>query len=108
MTLTERINTDDGEGERWPLLLAARKLKDDGAPSQFYVAIPENIRFSSQGWAVLYGVGLPNPGGGKRVMMEVSVATHSSPSGFYILGEEAAEDFVYMMNMARINRKDGP
>jgi hypothetical protein len=108
MTLTEKINAAVSEGHRRELLNAARRsLVESETPYDFYMADPCNMEYNYGRWEVIYRILLPDPDGGGRRFMCTLPASHSSSHEFLILGEEAALDFVYMMNMARINRKDG-
>jgi hypothetical protein len=104
MTLTEKVNQDIDRDERWRLVSEAGKAQS-GGPSGFYVALVDDLYWSAAGWQVAYKIGLPNPDGGPRRVLQHRISSHAYD--LTIVGEEQALDFVYMLNMARINRKDG-
>jgi hypothetical protein len=107
MTLTEKINAAElgNADDRWRVMSEFRKTLNEEKPSEFYLALPVNMTWGKS-WEIVYCVGLPNPQGGRRKMMKTAPATHSHSNDLVLVGEEVSLDFVYMMNMARINRKD--
>jgi hypothetical protein len=108
MTLTEKINAAElgNADDRWRVMSEFRKTLNEEKPSQFYMALPVNMTWDGGSWLIVYAVGLPNPEGGRRKMVKIAPSTHTHSNDLVLVGEEVAEDFVYMMNMARINRKD--
>jgi hypothetical protein len=109
MTLTEMVNAAEigNNNARWDIIVKHRERLESQSASDFYAAEPCNMEYNYGRWEVIYRILLPDPDGGGRRFMCTLPASHSSSHEFLILGEEAALDFVYMMNMARINRKDG-
>jgi hypothetical protein len=108
MSLTEKMNAleTSNADERWKLMKEHRRSLNEESPSQFYMALPVSMTRDGGSWLIVYTVGLPNPQGGRRGMLKTVPATHSHSNDLVLVGEEVSLDFVYMMNMARINRKD--